>query len=285
MLNCALGTIPAGGQVVIRVPVHVDAAATASTVTNDVVVSTATPAPPAAPPSTASVTSDLTPLADLTLTKTAPAQVVAGTPIAWSLTATNAGPSVAAGVVLTDTLPSGIGPVVAVPSQGACDQVGDVLTCQLGDIAPGGSIAVTVTVSGNVPADFLGAHLINTAAIDSPAGGRAGAVQRRADGVHGHRGRDERRRAGRQARRGDDRARDEARWTHHGGQRRSVGGAQRADPPINCRPGHQRPLRLDGLRQRHGHVPDPNHGSAGSRGGNRRQTPTCPPASTNPCRR
>ena len=44
---------------------------------------------------TGAVTTDVTPLADLTLVKAGPAQVIAGNGMAWTLTLSNSGPSVA----------------------------------------------------------------------------------------------------------------------------------------------------------------------------------------------
>ncbi len=97
VLNCALGVVAAGGSVTVRIPVHVDPA---TTVTD----ADATRRPCRRPRRrrrarrrhTATVISASSPLADLTLTKTGPAEVVAGTPISWSLGVSNAGPSVAA---------------------------------------------------------------------------------------------------------------------------------------------------------------------------------------------
>jgi uncharacterized repeat protein (TIGR01451 family) len=167
VLNCSLGVVPAGGSATVRVPVHVDPATTATTVTNSATATTLTPAPPGGPPAAATVTADVSPVADLTLIKTAPPEVTAGGPIAWGLGLSNAGPSVAAGVVITDTLPPGLGAMTIVPSQGTCDRTGDTIACALGNVAPGAT--ANVQVSGTVPPDSTIAPLVNTAAATSPA--------------------------------------------------------------------------------------------------------------------
>ena len=52
----------------------------------------------------------------------------------YTITVTNAGPSPATNVVVTDTLPAGLTLVSATPSQGTCNAV-DPVTCNLGTIA------------------------------------------------------------------------------------------------------------------------------------------------------
>ena len=56
--------------------------------------------------STSTVT--LTPIADMQVTKTGPTQATPGTNISYTITATNAGPSDATGVVLNDVAPPGL---------------------------------------------------------------------------------------------------------------------------------------------------------------------------------
>ena len=53
------------------------------------------------------VTTTIAAAADLSVTKTGPATATAGTAISWTVQATNAGPSDAVSLVVTDTLPAG----------------------------------------------------------------------------------------------------------------------------------------------------------------------------------
>ena len=136
-LTCQLGTITAGTAATILIPVNVDSALAATTVDNTASATAITPAPPDAPPASGSVTSDVTPLADLTVVKTAPQRVTAGSPLRWSITVSNGGPSVAPDVVVSDVLPPRTEGFGVVASQGSCTRAADTLTCPLGALAPG----------------------------------------------------------------------------------------------------------------------------------------------------
>ncbi|MFT3852679.1 MAG: hypothetical protein QM733_08090 [Ilumatobacteraceae bacterium] len=166
VLNCRLGIVRAGATATVTIPVHVDPTTTQTSVTNTAIVATATPTPDGEPVAPGTITTDVTPLADLTLTKSGPATVTAGTAIAWSLTATNAGPSMATGVVVTDTLPPGLGAMTVVPGQGSCTLDGDTITCALGNLTPGAQVGISV--SGTVPAGYLPGDIENSATLTSP---------------------------------------------------------------------------------------------------------------------
>lgn len=97
--------------------------------------------------------------ADLNLTKTAPAEVTAGSTLAYTITVTNDGPAVAFNVVVTDTLPSG---VTYAGSTVPC--AGSPLSCTVGNIAPGDSVTFTINVV--VSATLTqGTTLTNTATV------------------------------------------------------------------------------------------------------------------------
>ena len=87
--------------------------------------------------------------ADLSLIKTGPSSVPAGTDVTYTLTVTNHGPSTATGVTVTDALPAGL-KVVSV-SGGGCNvgTPGDPTNpakCSFGTLAPGASGIMTVVV-------------------------------------------------------------------------------------------------------------------------------------------
>ncbi len=95
---------------------------------------------------TSTVTTPVTRIADLSLVKVASTTQLpeSGTPITYTLIATNNGPSNATSVVLTDTLPLSLtlGPITT--SQGSC--TGTVtIVCSLGDL-PISSPSATVTI-------------------------------------------------------------------------------------------------------------------------------------------
>ncbi len=98
--------------------------------------------------------------ADLALAKTdSPDPVAATELLTYTVTVTNLGPSVAQGVVVSDTLPAG---VTFVSTSGCAEDAGGVPTCTLGTIAAGAFKQYTITVS--VDASTLGI-ITNTASV------------------------------------------------------------------------------------------------------------------------
>jgi len=104
--------------------------------------------------------------ADLEITKTTSStSATPGSTVNYTITVTNAGPSPATNVVVTDDLPSGLSPISATPSQGTCN-ASDPVTCNLGTIANGGS--ATITLSAQVTA--TSGTISNTASVTSSEG-------------------------------------------------------------------------------------------------------------------
>ena len=104
------------------------------------------------------------PAADLSLTKSAPATAQTGNQLTFTLVVANGGPSTATGVVVTDQLPTGLGFVIATPSQGNCSQSSGVVTCNLGTINSGAGAQVAITTT--VPNPLAGTRVTNTASVD-----------------------------------------------------------------------------------------------------------------------
>lgn len=111
-----------------------------------------------------SATTTITPQADLRVAKSGPGSVTPGTNITWTVTLTNDGPSTAANVVLTDTLPAGTTFVSVNQTSGPafnCTPAGNVVTCTRTTLAP---LAVaTFDITANVGP---GTHT-NTASVTS----------------------------------------------------------------------------------------------------------------------
>ena len=120
------GHLPAAHHRLGRQLLTIDVAAVvapgvvAPSITNAVSVRATTPDPD----NTDNQTSTSTPIqtsADLSITKTGPATVLwPGNKIAWTVRASNAGPSDAQAVVVTDTLPAGITGASGTSSRGPC---------------------------------------------------------------------------------------------------------------------------------------------------------------------
>jgi uncharacterized repeat protein (TIGR01451 family) len=99
--------------------------------------------------------------ADLGVTKVADDTTPAvGQNVTYTITVTNAGPSDATNVTLTDILGAGLTYVSATPSQGSCVGAGPV-TCNLGTINSGANATVTLVATASVAGP-----LVNTASVE-----------------------------------------------------------------------------------------------------------------------
>ncbi|WP_281330023.1 DUF11 domain-containing protein [Polyangium sp. 6x1] len=163
--QCNLGTVPSGGRVTVRVTVS---AADTAQINDVATVSSATPDPNTAN-NQATGKVEFTGLADLSIDKTGPASVVAGTHLTYVITVANDGPSTALGVSVSDTLPEGVSFVSVTTSAGSCSngQPGarDV-HCGLGNLAAGASAQITIV--GFVAPDVApGTILFNECVVSS----------------------------------------------------------------------------------------------------------------------
>ena len=87
---------------------------------------------------TSTAVTTVTPSADLSVVKTGPATVTAAGSVTYTLAVNNAGPSDAANVSVTDTLPAGVTFVSAVGTGWACTNVASTsVTCTRATLATG----------------------------------------------------------------------------------------------------------------------------------------------------
>ncbi len=157
-VTCTVGTLVGGGveSLVIRVVIN---AATTKTLLNTATV-TGNEFDPDPGNNTATMETTVNTRANLVLSKTnAPNPVVAGEPLTYTLSVTNAGPSDAVGVVITDTLPPGVSFQSASPG---CVEAGGTVVCTVGTVANGNTESVTIVVLVN--AATVG-NLENTAVV------------------------------------------------------------------------------------------------------------------------
>ena len=160
VLTCDLGSLPSGGSAVVVIVLEVEPGAPLGAVlTNEAAVDAAElDLDPSDDQDAVDLTVGVT--ADLGLIKEAsPAPVGAGSLLTYTLTVANAGPSVGHDVTISDTLLAGLTVVSADP---LCSLLGlPLITCDLGDIAPGGSISVTLVTQ--VGSGLAGTVITNTA--------------------------------------------------------------------------------------------------------------------------
>ncbi|HKY64357.1 MAG TPA: DUF11 domain-containing protein [bacterium] len=107
--------------------------------------------------------------ADLSVTKAAdPIEVEVDDLVTYTITVTNNGPNEAIGVTLTDDVPTGLVVDSISSSQGTCDLAS--LACDLGNIANGASVTVTVTAFADVEGTVTNTASVTSLTIDGNAG-------------------------------------------------------------------------------------------------------------------
>ncbi len=170
-----LPQLPVGSSVVISITGTVNASAIGS-ITNAASVST-----PASTPdsnlsnNTSAVTTTINPVARLSIVKTGPAAVNAGSGITYSLVISNAGPSAANNASFSDLVPSDITGITA-----SCANTTGGATCPPGITPVGNSVSgfipnlpaggsVSITIAGTVGGAATGA-ITNTGRITAPTG-------------------------------------------------------------------------------------------------------------------
>ena len=134
----------------------------------DAVSITSQPSDPVSTNNSASVTTTVTPNADLEVTIAPTSAVTVGTDLSYVISVTNHGPNTATGVVLTDTLPP-------LPTDGTFVQAtatigstpvvsGSNLTANIGTLTSGSTASVTITIAPNAAAL---PSVTNTATVSS----------------------------------------------------------------------------------------------------------------------
>lgn len=164
VLGCSLGTLANGTQQTVALVVAVGSGLAGTTIADTAQVASDTTDPNPAN-NTSIATTPVRASADLRLAQTGPASVLAGDPLVYTLTVTNAGPDAAANVALSDTLPAALTAPTVTTTAGSCSIASGVLSCSLGTLAGGGT--VTVAVAGTVAASTAAASISNTASASS----------------------------------------------------------------------------------------------------------------------
>jgi len=170
-LTCQLGVVPAAtatqaGRATVTYTISANQGQDLNNVAK---VSSDTPDPNISN-NTATVTLTISSVADLSLNKTAPPTVVAGTGITWTMTAQNNGPSDAAGTTISDLVPAGVH-ITSVSAPGASCQTGvpgdaqQPSTCAFGTLAAGTTTS-TMTINATVDPGTTGI-LHNDARVSS----------------------------------------------------------------------------------------------------------------------
>lgn len=160
VVTCAVATLAPGAAHAFELSTRVAPAAT-GTIVNDAAVTSRTP-DPNLPNNRVRVPTPVEELADLSIVKHAePAAAVPGERLTYRLVVSNAGPSTARDVRVTDRLPAGLRLVSA---DRACRTVGRTVTCEAGALTAGATVTYRIVVR---VASSVDAAIVNTAEVTS----------------------------------------------------------------------------------------------------------------------
>ena len=119
---------------------------------------------------TASVVSNVFAVSDLSITQTAPGAVCAGAPLAYTLNVSNAGPSDATSVSVTDTIPAGASLVSASGTGWSCSGT-STITCTRPALAVGAAPGIAIALLAPAAAGIATNAASVTSAASDPAAG------------------------------------------------------------------------------------------------------------------
>jgi uncharacterized repeat protein (TIGR01451 family) len=166
-ITCTAATLANGASRTFTLVVEVAAGASGSIVNSGSVTSAATDGNSGNSGSNSSGVTAAPASADISIVKsTTSNQAVTGTTITYTILVSNAGPSPATNVIVTDDLPAGMAFLDVTPSQGSCNAA-DPVSCNLGTILSGAN--ATITLRATVTA--TSGTVANTASVTSTEGG------------------------------------------------------------------------------------------------------------------
>lgn len=160
-VTCTIGEIPVG-LTAITMQVTTPSSTAPTSVTNNISLTSTTDS---RSPETASATTSITTSADLAIAKSsAPPAVAAGQPLSYTIQVTNAGPSDATSVVMTDPLPAAF-QFTSVSAPGWSCSGTTTIQCTMLSLAL--SATSTITINGTIAASTPASQISNTATITS----------------------------------------------------------------------------------------------------------------------
>lgn len=160
-VRCDLGSVAANTDAIVTIDGTIAMATAGNVVSNSASVTSDT-SDPDLTNNTATAAGVAGAAADLRLTKSADDPTPRpGDTVAFTLVATNLGPSEAADVEVTDTLPDGL-TLISAPG---CTPSGSTLTCAVGTLASGASRSFQITA--RVGASLAGTSVTNVATVSS----------------------------------------------------------------------------------------------------------------------
>jgi len=169
-ITCPLGTLVSNASATITVQVTPLAG---GTITNTASVTTNLLDPDLSNNTTIAETT-IVPVADLSISQSNslnPANV--GATLNYELRVSNAGPSPATAVTVTDTLPAGVIYGSAIPGRGSCAETEGIVVCNLDTLANNASATVTIEITPTVIGTITNTASATSAVSDPNPGNNA----------------------------------------------------------------------------------------------------------------
>jgi uncharacterized repeat protein (TIGR01451 family) len=168
-VTCTLASMASGTTATFTIVATVSASAPLGLL-NNTANATTTSTDPSTPNSSTAGTTITAGNADVGVVKTAaPGPYGTGNNLTYTIAVSNAGPTAAANVTVTDVIPAGTTFVSATPTQGSCSGTTTV-TCSLGTIANLGSASIALTVTlPSAPGPVANTAVVSTTSPDGNA--------------------------------------------------------------------------------------------------------------------
>ncbi|MCI0440162.1 MAG: hypothetical protein L0177_13690 [Chloroflexi bacterium] len=160
----SVGALPSGASEQLVIEVMIDSGAPEGAILANEVEAASSTADPDLSNNSDTLQTTVLLEADLSVSKSAEGSVVAGGQLTYTIGIVNQGPSTATSVVLTDTLPAGMSFDQASSSDG-CSASEGVVSCDVGEIAVGEEVEVTIVVAVS-PSVEDGTILDNEVVVD-----------------------------------------------------------------------------------------------------------------------
>jgi uncharacterized repeat protein (TIGR01451 family) len=169
-VTCTNASMASGATATFTIVATVSASAPLGLL-NNTANATTTSTDPTTPNTSTAGTTITAGNADVGVVKTAaPGPYGTGSNLTYTIAVSNAGPTAAANVTVTDVIPAGTTFVSATPTQGSCSGTTTV-TCTLGSIANLGSASITLTVTlPSAPGSVANTAIVSTTSPDPTPG-------------------------------------------------------------------------------------------------------------------
>jgi uncharacterized repeat protein (TIGR01451 family) len=187
-LNCALGRIAPGASASAQIVYGLASLPAGSQVTAAATVRSSTPDPNGGNNAVAQTFTVGAATADVSIRKAAtPNPATVGSTVTFTMVVSNAGPSDARGVVVTDALPAGLR-LAGAQAPGSCSPLGRTVICNVGTLGAGASATVSISavvLSSALPGPLQNTVTVQTETADRNPGNNAAAVALQVRGTTG----------------------------------------------------------------------------------------------------